>query len=216
MSATTNAKEAILARIRGAYKTAPGMSREQEYAAVPREYVRKGQLDRQQRIDLLEERLREYDAGVYRTTAPELRETVARALTERKVYNMAIARETPAEWLPVNFRFTPSEEAAPGELDHMHGLLSGCTVAIVESGTIVLQNAAAQGPRKLSLVPDYHCCIVFADQIVETVPEAFARLESTKTLPTTFISGPSATADIEMTRIKGVHGPRHLDVIFVL
>jgi L-lactate dehydrogenase complex protein LldG len=101
------------------------------------------------------------------------------------------------------------------ELDKTEGILTGCTVAIAETGSIVLQNAAAQGARILSLVPDYHLCVVFANQIVATVPEAFDRLEDTSTLPTTFISGPSATADIEMTRIKGVHGPRFLDVLLV-
>jgi L-lactate dehydrogenase complex protein LldG len=88
-------------------------------------------------------------------------------------------------------------------------------VAIAETGTLVLQNVPGQGRRILSLVPDYHLCVVLASQIVATVPEAFARLAATSTLPTTFISGPSATADIEMTRIKGVHGPRFLDVVIV-
>jgi L-lactate dehydrogenase complex protein LldG len=93
--------------------------------------------------------------------------------------------------------------------------LTGCTVAIAETGTIVLQNAPAQGPRILSLVPDYHLCVVFAEQVVATVPEAFEWLRGSSHLPTTFVSGPSATADIEMTRIKGVHGPRFLDVLIV-
>jgi len=101
------------------------------------------------------------------------------------------------------------------QLDKKQGVLSGCTVAIAETGSIVLQNAAAQGPRTLSLVPDYHLCVVFEEQMVATVPEAFERIEATSALPTTFISGPSATADIEMTRIKGVHGPRFLDVVLV-
>jgi L-lactate dehydrogenase complex protein LldG len=98
----------------------------------------------------------------------------------------------------------------------MDGVITGCTIAIAETGSIVLQSAAAQGPRILSLVPDYHLCVVFAEQIVETVPESFAQLDATSMLPTTFISGPSATADIEMTRIKGVHGPRFLDVVLVV
>jgi len=102
------------------------------------------------------------------------------------------------------------------QLDKLDGVLTGCTVAIAETGSIVLQNAAAQGRRALSLVPDYHLCVVFASQVVETVPECFARLDATANLPTTFFSGPSATADIEMTRIKGVHGPRYLDVLLVV
>ena len=81
--------------------------------------------------------------------------------------------------------------------------------------SIVLQNAAAQGPRILSLVPDYHLCVVRVEDVVETVPEAFERLQASAGVATTFVSGPSATADIEMTRIKGVHGPRHLDIILV-
>jgi L-lactate dehydrogenase complex protein LldG len=88
-------------------------------------------------------------------------------------------------------------------------------VAIATTGTLVLQNAPGQGARKLSLVPDYHLCVVDSSQVIETVPEGFAALEQSKSSPTTFISGPSATADIEMTRIKGVHGPRFLDVILV-
>jgi L-lactate dehydrogenase complex protein LldG len=100
-------------------------------------------------------------------------------------------------------------------VDGVEGILTACSVAIAETGSIVLQNADGQGPRVLSLVPDYHLCVVFADQVVATVPEAFARLAATSTLPTTFISGPSATADIEMTRIKGVHGPRFVDIILV-
>jgi len=99
------------------------------------------------------------------------------------------------------------------QLDTIDGTLSGCTAAIAETGSIVLQNVPGQGPRHLSLVPDYFLCVVFVEQIVATVPEAFDRIKTTSTLPTTFISGPSATADIEMTRIKGVHGPRFLDVI---
>ncbi len=121
----------------------------------------------------------------------------------------------PAEWLPQGFAFEVADLYDAYQLDKMQGVLSGCTVTIAETGSIVLQNAAAQGPRTLSLVPDYHLCVVFEEQMVATVPEAFKRIEATSALPTTFISGPSATADIEMTRIKGVHGPRFLDVLLV-
>jgi L-lactate dehydrogenase complex protein LldG len=93
------------------------------------------------------------------------------------------------------------------------GVMTGATLAIAETGTVVLQNAAGQGRRVVTLVPDYHLCVVRVKDVVETVPEAFGRLEATAELATTFVSGPSATADIEMTRIKGVHGPRFLDVI---
>ena len=95
------------------------------------------------------------------------------------------------------------------------GVMTASTLAIAETGTIVLQNVAGQGRRAVTLVPDYHLCVVELEDVVETVPEAMARLQTTAALATTFISGPSATADIEMTRIKGVHGPRFLDVILV-
>jgi L-lactate dehydrogenase complex protein LldG len=128
---------------------------------------------------------------------------------------LAIPAGTPEEWLPEGFEFELAEPVDVAQLDRSEGILTGCMVAISETGTIVLQNAAAQGPRALSLVPDYHLCVVYGRQIVATVPEAFRRFEATSALPTTFISGPSATADIEMTRIKGVHGPRFLDVVIV-
>jgi L-lactate dehydrogenase complex protein LldG len=94
--------------------------------------------------------------------------------------------------------------------------MTASTVAIAETGTVILQNVPGQGRRAVTLVPDYHLCVVNAADVVETVPEAMDRLRGTEELTTTFFSGPSATADIEMTRIKGVHGPRHLDVILIL
>ena len=215
MSENSQAKAAILERIRGAAPAAAA-HREQQYAAIPRGYIRSGKLSEEQKLELLEDRLREYDAGVYRTSAEELPQTIAKILSERKMHRVGLARETPSSWLPEGFAFQLVEKAPAVDLDRLDGVLTGCTVAIAETGSIVLQNAAAQGPRQLSLVPDYHCCIVFAKQVVETVPESFDRLGATSSLPTTFISGPSATADIEMTRIKGVHGPRFLDIVLVI
>ena len=162
------------------------------------------------------ERLVDYDAGVYRVGESAIAATVAEILTKRGKSGLAIARGLPGEWLPEGFVFDEADGFTAQQLDRVEGILSGCTAGIAETGSIVLQNAAAQGPRILSLVPDYHLCVVYANQVVATVPEAFARLEATSTLPTTFISGPSATADIEMTRIKGVHGPRFLDVVLVV
>jgi len=184
-----------------------------EYASLPRDYIREGALPPAERLDLLEHRLCEYDAGVYRCTPQALPAEIGRILTARGKSRIAIPAALPPQWLPSGFAFFLADEFSPSQLDGLDGLLSGCTVAIAATGTLVLQNAPAQGTRKLSLVPDYHLCVVDAGQVVETVPQAFALLAPTMLLPTTFISGPSATADIEMTRIKGVHGPRFLDVI---
>lgn len=79
----------------------------------------------------------------------------------------------------------------------------------------MLQHLPGQGRRAITLVPDFHLCVVRTEDVVETVPEAFARLTATSIMPTTFVSGPSATADIEMTRIKGAHGPRFLHVLLL-
>jgi L-lactate dehydrogenase complex protein LldG len=187
-----------------------------EYASLPRAYKRLGTIDSEGLLKLFTDRLVEYDAGVYRCGAENIPVEVGRILALRRMKRMAIPDDLPAAWLPSGFEFAKASRFNEMELDKLNGVLSGCTVAIAETGSIVLQNAPAQGPRSLSLVPDYQLCVVFAEQVVETVPESFARLEATSTLPTTFFSGPSATADIEMTRIKGVHGPRFLDVLLVV
>lgn len=186
-----------------------------EYAAIPRGYRLPQQRSGTELLDHFEERLREYDAGVYRTETKSIADTVAGILASRGKRGMAIPAGIPAEWLPEGFAFADASGFNEHQLDASEGVLTACTVAIAETGSIVLQNAPGQGARQLSLVPDYHLCVVFASQVVATVPEAFDRLAATASLPTTFISGPSATADIEMTRIKGVHGPRFFDVVIV-
>ena len=183
-----------------------------DYAAIPRTYARSSELDQRAVVALFEDRLLEYDAGVYHASVASIADVIAAILTARGKTGAAIPEGLSAEWLPQGFSIDDATGMDADALDKVQGILSGCTVAIAETGSIVLQNAPAQGARILSLVPDYHLCVVFASQIVATVPEAFDRIEGTSTLPTTFISGPSATADIEMTRTKGVHGPRFLDV----
>lgn len=206
-------RSSILSRIGSTGKSPAEITA--EYSSIAREYKRSGTLDVDARLQMLEHRLREYDALVYRSGTTTLPEVIAQILTGRGKSRIAIPRGIPASWLPAGTAFLEAEELSPTELDGLDGVFSGCTVAIAATGTIVLQNAPAQGARKLSLVPDYHLCVVDKSQVVETVPEAFAVLQNSPTSPITFISGPSATADIEMTRIKGVHGPRFLDVILV-
>jgi L-lactate dehydrogenase complex protein LldG len=134
-------------------------------------------------------------------------------IAERKARRMVLPEGVPAEWLPGGVEFVVDRGMAAAELDQVDGVMTGVTLAIAETGTVVLQSVAGQGRRAVTLVPDYHLCVVRLADVVETVPEALARLQATAGLATTFVSGPSATADIEMTRIKGVHGPRFLDVI---
>lgn len=214
------ARQAILSKIRGpnthgSHTSVNAELTSREYAEITRAYQRSGSLNTEQRSDLFEERLVEYDAHVHRVTQSTLPEAIATAINNRGTRRIAVPSGIPDSWISAAISVTEANSLSNLELDKFDGVLSGCTVAIALTGTIVLQNASGQGPRKLSLVPDYHLCVVFAEQIVETVSEAFDRLAATSALPTTFISGPSATADIEMTRIKGVHGPRFLEVLIV-
>ena len=218
MHDSSDARSAILGSIRralGASITSEQIAA--EYADLPRDYKRTSSLDTGALLGLFEHRLREYDANVYRTSGESIALTITQVLEGRKKRTLAIPGGIPASWLPDGFDFQEANLFDAERLDKkVQGILSGCAVAIAETGSIVLQNAPSQGPRILSLVPDYHLCVVFGSQIVETVPQAFDFLRGTDSLPTTFISGPSATADIEMTRIKGVHGPRFFDVVLVI
>ena len=166
-------------------------------------------------IDLLIDRLQDYGARVLRITPDAVPQSINRLVEARGASRMVMPPGIPRAWAPQSVCFTEDTALSPAELNTFDGVLTTATLAIAQTGTIVLQNAPGQGRRALSLVPDYYLCLLRTDQIVETVPEAFAQLAPTATLPTTFISGPSATADIEMTRIKGVHGPRTLDVLLI-
>lgn len=210
------ARTEVLRRIRAANKgTAEGARASQQWSQIPRNYLRAPSLSREQILDLLEDRLRDYDATVARATESEVAATVANMLTERGRRKIVIPQGLDASWLPPGFDFVVDDGASSAELDGFEGILTASTCAIALTGSVVLQNVPGQGRRAISLIPDYHLCLVRVEDVVQTVPEAIARLGSSSTLPTTFFAGPSATADIEMTRIKGVHGPRFLDIILV-
>jgi len=230
-TSTLSSRDEVLRRIRAAIDGSAGDAAtiRAEWDALQRGYQRTASLGREEILELLEDRLRDYDATVVRVGAEDLAATMGRMLTERGKRRLVLPRGL-AEWLgeegnppfaenakdgPPGFEFVVDEGFGATELDGFEGVVTGSTVTIAETGTIVLQNLPGQGRRAATLVPDYHLCVVRAGDVVETVPEAMARLQGTASLATTFVSGPSATADIEMTRIKGVHGPRFLDVILV-
>jgi L-lactate dehydrogenase complex protein LldG len=216
MGGEMSSREEILRRVRLATGGASTVeAAEAGWSGVPRGYKRGGVREREVVLDLLEDRLRDYDATVVRCGRGDVARSVAGMLSERGKRRLVVPEGLAAEWLPVGFEFVVDEQLPAMVLDGFDGVVTGATVAIAETGTVVLQNVAGQGRRAVTLVPDYHLCLVRVEDVVETVPEAMDRLRKTAGLATTFVSGPSATADIEMTRIKGVHGPRFLDVLLI-
>jgi L-lactate dehydrogenase complex protein LldG len=217
MADSSAARTEVLRRIRAATGAASDQATiNAEWQGLRRDYKKAASVDREGLLHQLEDRLRDYDAGVYRTNAAGLRDLIGQILSERGRHKLAIPEGVPAEWLPAGFEFVQDTRGDIAGIDSCEGVLTSATLAIAETGTIVLQDAPGQGRRAVTLLPDYHLCIVDAATIVQTVPEAMALLQPVAAKSTTFFSGPSATADIEMTRIKGVHGPRFVDVILLL
>jgi L-lactate dehydrogenase complex protein LldG len=202
-----NAREEVLARVRAALGDAPAT------VTVPRDYRRSAAGDRAELVARFADRVSDYRAEVHLVPAGELAAAIAGTLTRTTA--LAVPTDLPEGWLSSYQGVVRRDPIAVSELDAPGvSVLTGCAVAIAETGTIVLDAGPAQGRRALTLVPDHHVCVVRADQIVATVPEGLARLPD-PTRPLTFISGPSATSDIELDRVEGVHGPRTLDVIIV-
>ena len=169
-------------------------------------------------IALLEERIADYRAQVHLCQASQLPQTIAGILERLGVTRLAIPTDLPADWIPANCEtLIDRADLEPRHLETAEAVLTGCAVAVAETGTIVLDHSQAQGRRALTLIPDRHVCVVFAAQIVDNLPSAISRLTGSVTAgrPLTFISGPSATSDIELNRVEGVHGPRTLEVVIV-
>ena len=219
------ARDEVLARIRTALgstaagSTAPGGSApgspgvDPPEDPVPRGYRASGDLSTPQLLELLAERLRDYGCTVRRTAPGQLMTAVAEALGQRGAGRIVVPPGLDLPGLPGGTEIIVDDGLSPAALDAVDGVITGAAVAIAETGTIVLDGSPGQGRRALSLVPDYHVCVVRAEQVVALVPEALARLAPDR--PLTWISGPSATSDIELDRVQGVHGPRTLEVILV-
>ena len=208
------AREEVLARIRTALGgTALGGTAAPGSDAVPRGYRTRGELDGTVLLDLLAERLRDYGCTVRRAAPGQVMTAVGEALAQRGARRVVVPPGLDLAGLPAGVDATVDDGLSPAALDAVDGVITGAAVAVAETGTIVLDGSPGQGRRALSLVPDYHVCIVRAEQVVALVPEALARLDPGR--PLTWISGPSATSDIELDRVQGVHGPRTLEVILV-
>jgi len=212
----SSAREEILQRIRLAKSDVNDLvSMQAAWAVLPRTYRRTGMLSPEELLDLLAHRLQDYGASVTRTIYSDLPQAIAGRIAACGRESIAIPTSFPRHLLPAGFQFVSDDHLSAEELDCMDGVITESTIAIAETETIVLHSLSGQGRRALSLVPDYHLCLVHTRDVVETVPEAIARMTSLTNIPAMLISGPSATADIEMTRIQGVHGPRQLDVLLI-
>ena len=205
----SGAKVEILGRIRAA------LGEQRHAPEVPREYLRTSGLSQDELVEQFIERATDYRAEIYRTSEASLAETVSEVCRLRGADTLVAPADVPDGWLPDEIAVTRDDGLSYGELEAFGGVLTGCALAVAQTGTVVLDGGAKQGRRTLSLLPDLHLCVIFERQIVGTVPEAVAALEDRSTHPLTFISGPSATSDIELSRVEGVHGPRTLDLILV-
>jgi L-lactate dehydrogenase complex protein LldG len=209
-----NARDEVLARIRQAHAAAPPP--DLAYDDIARDYRTTSDIGQQALVELLVDRLRDYRALVRKCAPDGLAGTLATALSERGVGSVVVPRGLDQAWLQgvdAEVRMDGSEPLTVSELDAADGVITGCALAIAQTGTLCLDGSPGQGRRLLSLIPDYHLCVVAAENIVADVPQAIARLDGTR--PVTLISGPSATSDIELNRVEGVHGPRTLEVIIV-
>jgi L-lactate dehydrogenase complex protein LldG len=211
-----DARSAILSAIRSANGHATDLPHtESDYAQIPRTYTQDSSLSHDEALALLTERLIDYNANVVPCTIDQVPSAIRKALQHHNAHRILVPEDLPVHLLPDGFEITPDHNLSPAELDRFDAAVTLGALAIAETGTIILEGVSGQGRRAATLVPDVHVCVLNAENIVTHVPEAIARLASAATLPLTFFSGPSATADIEMTRIKGVHGPRHIHILLL-
>ncbi|MFJ2570249.1 lactate utilization protein C [Streptomyces halstedii] len=205
---TTTARDTVLGRIRDALALAPAPA-----TTVPRAYRTGRTLPDAERLALLTDRLTDYKAQVHTCTRDRTAEVIAGVLRERGAHRVGVPAQLDERWLDAydGDVLTDSGDIPAPALGELDGVVTASAVSCAETGTIFLDGSPDQGRRALSLVPDLHVCVVDLSSVVVGVPEAVARLVPER--PTTLISGPSATSDIELERVEGVHGPRTLAVV---
>jgi L-lactate dehydrogenase complex protein LldG len=210
-TAPSTSRDRILARVRAAVADAP------DVPEATRDYLDSHTPDDPATIlDLLHENLADYRAIVHRTDEQGLPSLLGRLLAEHGSGTVLVPPGLPPSWLAAVeiTRVDDRADSTADELDEVDSVITGCALAIAETGTIILDAGPDQGRRRITLVPDHHICVVRApEQVVASVPQAMSRVDATR--PLTWISGPSATSDIELDRVEGVHGPRTLEVVLL-
>ena len=212
----SEARSTILDRLRRALGDVPSHE-DPSSDAVERLYSRTLEVSPDQLVDTFAERISGYKVTVSRASRDQASGKVAEILQGRGLRRIVLPADFPAELEPQGLDLVRDAGLSNDEIASADGVLTLCAVAIAQTGTIVLDHGAGQGRRALTLLPDYHLCLVEVARIVGVVPEAVARTDAAVKAgrPLTFISGPSATSDIELNRVEGVHGPRTLDVLIV-
>jgi L-lactate dehydrogenase complex protein LldG len=212
----SDARTEILQRVRQALGDVP-TSETADDVKVDRSYLTTDS-DPKSRVDRFVERVSEYRAKVHRVEANGLGAAIADACARRGVQRLIVPSDVPEAWLPPDVTTMRDVSLTNDQLNDSDGVLTGCALGIAQTGTIILDRGPNQGRRALTLLPDYHLCVIREDQIVGIVPEAVSKLQVSAGMPDrpmTWIAGPSATSDIELNRVEGVHGPRTLEVLVV-
>ena len=214
----TSHRDSVLNAIRAAIRDVPA-SETPDDVVVPRDYLTADPSPGGEMIGQFIERVSEYKATVSRVSAAGLPAAIARACEAKAIKRLVVPADLPGGWAPEGVVLLSEPGLTIDQLESSDGVLTACALGIAQTGTVVLDAGPGQGRRAITLLPDYHLCVIREDQVVGLVPEAVARLgtaAATPARPMTFISGPSATSDIELNRVEGVHGPRVLEVIVVV
>ncbi len=215
----SNSRDQILMRI----KQALGDRTDDSDDKIVREYNQKSNLSAEEITGLFEERVNEYRAVTKRITEDELPGELQKLFEDAGVKTMVLPTGINESWLsdlsePVTLLRDQPDRLSKQELNECDAVLTGCFLGVAQTGTIILNAGPGQGRRVLTLLPDFHICVIRQNQIVRMLPEAIRKLDQTVSesgAPVTFISGPSATSDIELNRVEGVHGPRNLHVFII-
>jgi L-lactate dehydrogenase complex protein LldG len=213
----SEARAEILRRVRAALRDVPPAETPED-VPVPRDYLKADATPHEEQVGRFIGRVAEYKAEVRRVAPAALAGAIARAIAARGVRTLVVPADLPDGWAPEGVRLLRDPGLSNAEIETSDGVLTAAALGIAQTGTIVLDAGAGQGRRSLTLLPDYHLCVIRDDQIVGLVPEAVTRLHEASRAPghpITWISGPSATSDIELNRVEGVHGPRTLEVLVV-
>jgi L-lactate dehydrogenase complex protein LldG len=213
----SGAREEVLGRIRAALSDVPA-GEPADSVPVAREYRRRGERPLAELVERFAERLRDYHAEVRRVDAGQLDRAVSEACAAMKLRSLVVPPDLPSHWRPEGIEVVEDHGLTAQQLDAIDGALTGCAVAIAETGTLILDGQGVCGRRLVTLVPDHHICVVRERQLVELVPEGIAAVGpavAERGRPITLVSGPSASSDIELTRLEGVHGPRHLLILLL-